>query len=641
MCGIAGCLRFDGQPADVHAVERMAQGLLHRGPDDGGVWVDGPVGLGSRRLAVIDLSPRGHQPFRSSDGRLTIAFNGEVYNFQSLREELAADGYRFSSDTDTEVVLACYDVHGPAGIARLRGMFAFAIWDAARRQLLLARDRLGKKPCFYHATSQALWFASEPRVILQDPRVTTGMDARAIHQYLALGYVPAPWSAFRGFRKLEPAHYLTVDADGTQQITRYWSPPAATLPPMSHEDAADELLAKLEDAVRLRLIADVPVGAFLSGGIDSSLVVAIMRRVNHGRLRTFSIGFEHTDYNELPHAKAVAAHCHTEHREFIVRPDAAAVLPRLVWHYSEPFADSSAVPSLYLSEMARSDVTVALNGDGGDEVFLGYDRYRAAMMAARADALPPWMRGALARGAALLPRGGPRTASGRLRRLAAGLQADEAERYAGWMSIFSRAALRELYAPDFAEHVSDTDPFSSVTAAIHRSSWTSAAERAADADLRTYLPDDLLVKVDIASMAHSLELRSPLLDHRVVEFGVSLPLEHKLGGGEQKRVLRTLARRLLPPTIAARSKAGFGVPLEHWFRGELKSFARDMLLDRATLQRGLFRESAIRRLLDEHETGRAHHHSRIWALLVLEVWQRLFIDAVPSLAPPPLPRGAI
>ena len=637
MCGIAGQLRFDGHAAERIVIERMAAGLLHRGPDDGGIWIDGPVALGSRRLAVIDLSGRAHQPFQSADGALTIAFNGEVYNFQSLRDDLVAKGQVFRSDSDTEVVLACYDVYGPEGITRLRGMFAFAIWDARRRRLLIARDRLGKKPCFYHATSDALWFASEPRVILQDPAVTARVDQGSIHRYLALGYVPGPGSAFRGFHKVPAAHYLLVEADGRRELTRYWAPPRVALPDMSHEQAADALLAHLEESVRLRMIADVPVGAFLSGGIDSSLVVAIMRRVSQSRVRTFSIGFENQEYNELPHARAVAASCETEHREFIVRPDAAAVLPRLVWHYSEPFADSSAVPTLYLSEMARADVTVALNGDGGDEVFLGYDRYRAAALAARLDRVPGWLREIAAASAALLPGGGPKTRRGRLTRLLAGLSLGEAERYAKWMSVFESDQLRDLYTDAFAAEVSGIDPLAPVIDAVQSASAASPAERAARADLTTYLPDDLLVKVDIASMARSLELRSPLLDHHVVEFGLSLGMQHKLWKGEQKRVLRTLARRLLPETIASRPKAGFGVPLEHWFRGELRTFTRDILLDTRARRRGLFRPERVERLLDEHEAGVAHHHSRIWSLLVLEVWHQQFIDAAPSTTPPRFP----
>ena len=639
MCGIAGQLRFDGREVDSGVIERMALGLLHRGPDDGGTWQDGPVALGSRRLAVIDLSPRAHQPLQSRDGLLTIAFNGEVYNFRELRAALETSGYEFRSDSDTEVVLACYDLYGPAGISRLRGMFAFAIWDGRRRQLMLARDRLGKKPCFYRATPQALWFASEPRVILQDPAVPSVPDTAALHQYLALGYVPGPGSAFAGFQKLPAAHYMIVGEDGRHHLTRYWSPEPEDVQPASHEDAADQLLAHLEEAVRLRLIADVPVGAFLSGGIDSSLIVAVMRRVDAGRVRTFSIGFEHEEYNELSHARRVAAHCETEHREFIVRPDAAAILPRLVWHYSEPFADSSAVPSFYLSQMARADVTVALNGDGGDEVFLGYDRYRAAMLASRMDVMPGWARGAVGAAGRLVPRGGPRTRRDRLRRLLAGVPLDEAARYSRWMAIFNSTQLQQLYTADFAEAVARIDPLASVSGAVSRSQRGSPAERAAQADLETYLPDDLLVKVDIASMARSLELRSPLLDHRVVEFGLGLPLEHKLGGGEQKRVLRTLARRLLPDVIAARPKAGFGVPLDHWFRGELKAYARDMLLDPRSRRRGLFRPEAVERLLSEHATGRAHHHGRIWALLVLEVWFQLFVDGVPPVSPPSLPGG--
>ena len=640
MCGIAGQLRFDGRPADASAVERMSLALFHRGPDDGGVWTEGPVGLGSRRLAVIDLSPRGHMPMHSADGTLSIAYNGEIYNFQALRAELERDGHAFRSNSDTEVLLKAYEVFGPACVTRLRGMFAFAIWDARRQRLMIARDRLGKKPCFYLSAPAGLWFASEPRVLLQDPEVTAAVDPAAIQQFLALGYVPAPASAFRGFRKLSPAHYLLVEADGRQSLTRYWDPGHVRMESLGHEEAADRLLERLEEAVRLRLIADVPVGAFLSGGIDSSLIVALMRRVSSGRVRTFSIGFESDEYNELDHARTVARHCDTEHREFVVRPDAAAILPRLVWHYSEPFGDSSALPSFYLSQMARAHVTVALNGDGGDEAFLGYDRYRAASLAASLDAVPRVVRRALALPRYLLPVRGPKSPIARAGRLLDGLALDEGERYARWMSIFTAEDMRRLYTAEFADAVAGMDPLATVVRAVDGSLLATAAERAAAADLDTYLPDDLLVKMDIASMAHSLELRSPLLDHLVVELAFSMPLEHKLRGATQKRILRTLAARLLPAEIVARPKAGFGVPLEHWLRGPMQEFAREILLDSRSLRRGYFQPAALAALIDDHAAGRAKHHSRIWLLLVLEIWHRLFIDARPSPSPPSVPAFA-
>jgi len=637
MCGIAGQFRFDGRAVDAGAIERMALALYHRGPDDGGVWTAGPIGLGSRRLAVIDLSPRGHMPMRSADGALSIAYNGEIYNFQTLRTGLERAGHTFQSNSDTEVILQAYGAYGPSCVTRFRGMFAFGLWDARRRQLMIARDRLGKKPCFYHATASALWFASEPRVLLQDPDVAAAVDPAALHQFLALGYVPGPGSAFQGFHKLPPAHYLIVDADGRRSLTRYWNPESVPQKPIRHEEAADQLLERLEEAVRLRLIADVPVGAFLSGGIDSSLIVAIMRKLSSGRVRTFSIGFEAQEYNELPHARAVARHCDTEHREFVVRPDAAAILPRLVWHYSEPFGDSSALPSFYLTQMARSDVTVALNGDGGDEAFLGYDRYRAAVIGARLDPLPRAVRSLLAQPRHLLPRRGPKSSGARLHRLLEGFGLDEGRRYARWMSIFTGQEMARLYTSDFAAAVCDRDPVAPLAAAVTGSKRRTAPERAAAADLAGYLPDDLLVKMDIASMAHSLELRSPLLDHEVVEFAWSLPVEHKLGHGQQKRVLRTLASRMLPSSIVSRPKAGFGVPLDHWLRGPMAPFAREILLDTRSLGRGYFRPDAVRRLIDDHAARRANHHSRLWLLLVLEFWHRLLVDQRPDAAPPAMP----
>jgi asparagine synthase (glutamine-hydrolysing) len=637
MCGIAGVLHTDpARAADAALLDRMNRVLAHRGPDDAGIHREGPLGLATRRLAIIDLSARARQPMSNEDGSLTITFNGEIYNFQALRADLQRKGHAFRSDSDTEAILHLYEDEGVACLDHLRGMFAFALWDAKRRVLFAARDRLGKKPLVYYHDATTFLFASEPKAILQDPGVRTGPDPEAIHHFLTYGYVPSPWSAFRGIRKLPPAHYLLV-RDGRLSVHRYWSLSYAPKRTESEAALAEELLALLEEAVRLRLISDVPLGALLSGGIDSSAVVALMRRLVSGPIRTFSIGFDQPEYDELAYARQVAVRFETDHRERVVKPDAVAVLPRLVWHYNEPFADSSALPSLYLAEMAREAVTVALNGDGGDEAFVGYQRYLATVLAGWQDRLPAWLRRALPRATRLLPAGGPKSAAHGIQRFAAGLALDRRRRYGHWLSVFDGDAKRELYTREFAAAVGSTDSLALLEAAYAASDAPGFLEATVHADVQLYLPDDLLVKMDIASMASSLEVRSPFLDHRVVEFAARLPARLKLRGLTQKYLVRQVMRTILPDPVLRRKKMGFGVPIDHWFRHELREMAYDLLLDARARQRGYLRPEVVRRYLDEHAQGRAHHHARLWSLLVLELWHRMFVDRpCPAEAPGPL-----
>jgi asparagine synthase (glutamine-hydrolysing) len=633
VCGIAGQLFFDsGRTVERALLERMSAVLAHRGPDDAGIFREGPIGLVNRRLAIIDLSAGGHQPMASADGRFWITYNGEIYNFHELRAALAREGVAFRSESDTEVILALYARRGPGCLAALRGMFAFAIWDRERRTLLVARDRLGKKPVVYARDGQALHFASEAKAILQDPAVGVEPDLTAIHHFLSYGDVPSPWSAFRSMQKLPPAHYLWVE-DGRVSVHRYWT--LRYTPKRREPEAvlAEELLALLEEAVRLRLISDVPVGALLSGGLDSSTVVALMRRAGAGPLRTFSIGFDRPEYDELAYARQVARHFETDHHELVVKPDAVAILPRLTWHYDEPFADASAVPAFALCEMARGFVTVALNGDGGDETFAGYDRYRAAALAAWADGLPAAVRRMAARGLRHLPGDAPKSRTGRLRRFAEALALPPRRRYARWLTVFGNGEKAELYTPAFAAQVGAVDSLALLDAAYAESDAPTFLDATLHADVQRYLPDDLLVKMDIASMAHSLEVRSPFLDHRVVEFAAALPPGLKLRGLTAKYLLKRITRGLLPEPIRRRPKMGFGVPIDHWFRHELRELAYDVLLDGRACQRGYFRPDVVRRYLDEHARGRAHHHARLWSLLVLELWHRAFVDRRPA-APP-------
>ncbi|MBV9151302.1 MAG: asparagine synthase (glutamine-hydrolyzing), partial [Alphaproteobacteria bacterium] len=539
MCGIAGALLPNAarlEPLARGEIEarlwRMIATLRHRGPDDEGVWTDGLCGLAHARLSIIDLSPAGHQPISSADGEVWLSYNGEIYNFAAIRAELAALGYVFRSRTDSEVIANGWHAWGLALFPRLRGMFALALWDRRSRRLILARDRLGKKPLYYTPNASAFLFGSEIKAVLAWPGVARIPNFRAIDDYLSLQYVPAPATAFAGILKLPAAHYLIAEADPAGgwrlgEPVRYWGLPepqsARTLPRPAALQA--ELVAHLEEAVRLRLMADVPLGAFLSGGVDSSSVVAMMARAGTGRLKTFSIGFTEKNYDERHYARIVAERYGTEHEEFVVEPDAVAVLPKLVWHYGEPFADPSAVPIYYVSEMARRHVTVALNGDGGDEAFLGYARYRAMRHLAQLDRLPRVARHAAARFLGLAP--GMLQRVMRLPQIRDILMADAsapAQRYARTIVFFGERNKADGYGEAMRDRLaqSSLDILAPYFAA--RGDLVSGANWA---DIHTYLPDDLMVKVDVASMAHGLETRSPLLDHVLLEWAARIPAEIK------------------------------------------------------------------------------------------------------------------
>jgi len=645
MCGFAGIVLADPAlpTAEIEArLWRMIATIRHRGPDDEGVWTDGLCGLAHARLSIIDLSRAGHQPIATADGAVWLTYNGEIYNFAELRADLVALGYAFRSRTDSEVIVNGWHAWGPALFPRLRGMFALALWDRRARQLILARDRIGKKPLYYAPKAPAFLFASEIKAVLAWPGLTRIPNLGAIGDYLSLQYVPAPDTAFAGIFKLPAAHYLTVEADraGGWHVSgpvRYWQLPEpqsiGALPSRAALQA--ELIAHLEEAVRLRLIADVPLGAFLSGGIDSSSVVAMMARAGTGRVKTFSIGFTDKNFDERRYARIVAERYGTEHEEFVVEPDAVAVLPKLVWHYGEPFADPSAIPTYYVSEMARRRVTVALNGDGGDEAFLGYSRYRAMRHLSQLDRLPRSARLGLAQLLGLAPGALQRRL--RLPQIREVLEADAeapAQRYAGTIAFFTDHQKSEGYgeamrgqlacstidrlAPYFAGHMD----------------LVASANRA---DLHTYLPDDLMVKVDVASMAHGLETRSPLLDHVLLEWAARIPAQVKMAGGTTKALFKAAMAPYLPREILHRRKMGFGVPLDRWFRGELREMAYDTLLGQRARERELMRPDYVRRLLDEHCAGERNHHTRLWALLMLELWYRTWIDDQAAAAAPVRP----
>jgi asparagine synthase (glutamine-hydrolysing) len=623
MCGIAGKVSLDG-PIDRRTIENMTDALRHRGPDDGDVWIGDGAALGSRRLAIIDLSPRGRMPMTNEDGSLRLVFNGEIYNFEELRRDLEKRGHAFHSDTDSETLVHLYEEEGIAAITRLRGMFAFAMWDASRRRLWLGRDRLGKKPLFYRLHARELTFASEVRAFMRDPAVDARPDLTAIDRYLTWGAIPAPSSAIAGIQKVPPAHHLVFEG-GRVSLERYWKLSYVPKRLESEPELREELRRLIETAVRLRMISDVPLGALLSGGVDSSVVVAAMRRVTSGPIRTFSIGFDRSEYDEIEYARQVARRFETEHHELVIRPDASDWLQKVAHAYSEPFADSSALPSLALCAMARQTVTVALSGDGGDESFMGYDRHRAMRLAELAARLPGAARGAAGRLAGLLRVTRTKSTVARARRFGETLAFDPVTQYTHWLTCATPEVKRELYGPAL-EATLESRAEDDLREAFEGSDAASLPERAAHADLQRYLPDDLLVKMDIASMAHGLEVRSPLLDHHVVEFAASLPAELKLRGRVQKYLLKEAFREELPNEIRSRKKMGFGVPVDHWLRHELRSQAYEILLDDRSVRRGYFRKAAVQRLLDEHSAARANHQFVLWALLMLELWHTNFID---------------
>jgi asparagine synthase (glutamine-hydrolysing) len=632
MCGIAGIVNLTGEKADERLLERMCGRLVHRGPDGAGFFTRGPVALGQRRLSIIDLAG-GRQPMSNEDGTVWVTFNGEIYNFRELRAWLEGCGHRFATQSDTEVIVHAYEELGPACVDRFRGMFAFAVWDDPRQELFAARDRVGKKPLFYTTVGGQFLFASELQAILEHPAVDRIADPVAIDEFLTYGYVPGPRTGFQGVHKLLPAHYLTLRRKpggdwADVRVERYWQLEYGPKLALREEEAAEALLEVLTEATRLRLVADVPIGALLSGGVDSSIVVALMSRLSDRPVKSFSIGFEEQGFNELPHARRVAWQYGTEHHEFIVRPNALEILPTLVRHYGEPYADSSAIPSYYVSQMTRQHVTVALNGDGGDEVFGGYERYLASALADRYQKLPSVIRrGVLQPLAALIPDTLPRR--NRLRQTKRFLQKAElplARRYLGWINYFTREQKGELYSGEFRDRLGACDAESWLLGLFDQVGSTAAdpLDVLLAVDVRSYLPYDLLVKMDIATMANSLEARSPLLDHRVMEFAARLPADFKVRGRTLKYLLKEVGKKLLPPENLSRRKMGFGVPVGQWMRGDLRPLVEDVLLSGDALRLGYFEPDKVRKLVRAHLEGTRDYSSQLWALLCLELWQREF-----------------
>ncbi len=632
MCGITGAIWTDPRRAiDGPTLRKMTEVLRHRGPDDDGAYTNDfrlrppyepmpGVALGFRRLSIIDLEG-GHQPMSNEDESIWVVFNGEIYNSPALRRRLEGAGHTFRTNCDTETIVHLYEDEGLDFVQHLNGMFAIAIWDSNERRLVLARDRIGQKPLVYRHDAGRLLFASELKSLLQVPGVPRELDAGAIDEYLTYQYVPHPKTIFAGIRKLPPGH-VAVYQDDKLAVRPYWQPDLNQEIQVKAGAAAERLAELLTSSVEMRMRSDVPLGAFLSGGVDSSLIVAIMQQRSEQPIKTFTIGFPIAEYDETSYARQVARHLGTEHEELQVTPDGVSILPKLVWNYDEPFADSSAIPTWYVSEMTRRHVTVALSGDGGDELFAGYPRYKAVWLASQVDRLGP-IRSFLAAPAwQLLPGSRQKSLVRRFKRFSEFLGKTPQRRYLEWIAIFNESRRATIYRDDFVERLPDSDPFSFLGHAWSRARSRDVVTGASLADLTTYLPCDLMTKVDIASMAHSLEVRQPFLDYRVVEYAASLPLSLKFRRGRGKLLLRRAFGHLLPRAIWNRPKMGFGVPLDHWFRNELREITHDSLLGESARINNYFRREAVERLVNEHESRQFDHAYRLWSLLVLELWLR-------------------
>lgn len=626
MCGIVGIANSNGSRVDEPLVTRMCEAIRHRGPDEDGFYFNEGVGLGMRRLAIIDLKS-GQQPIANQDRSAWIVFNGEIYNYLELRTKLEKLGHVFHTNSDTEAIVHAYDQYGADCPKHLRGMFVFAIWDERTNELFLARDRVGKKPLLYAQVNGQLVFGSEFSALLLHPDVGREVDNDAIHHYLSFMCVPAPMTAYKSIRKLEPGHSLRWKK-GEIKIEQYWRPDFTKKIEIDEHEAGEEAIRILRDSVKVRLMSEVPLGAFLSGGIDSSAVVALMSEESSDPVKTFSIGFEEQDFSELHHARRVAEHVGAEHHEFIVRPDALEVLPLLVEHYGEPYADSSAIPTYYVARETRKHVTVALNGDGGDESFAGYERYAAMQLAERYHRIPAMLReNVIQQVFELLPSSETRRSRARdIKRFIQAASLPKVERYLRWVSVFNSETKSDLYSESFARQTSNSSVSRMLAPWFARANGTGIIDAALEADIMTYLPNDLLVKVDIATMAVSLEARSPFLDHHVIEFAASLPERFKLRGLTTKYLLKRVLKKLLPAENLDRRKMGFGVPIGHWFRGTLQPFLRETVLSERALKRPYFKPDVVKHMVDSHTRGQSDYSHQLWTLMMLELWFARFID---------------
>jgi asparagine synthase (glutamine-hydrolysing) len=628
MCGICGIFNFGtSKDADQDLLRKMCDTIRHRGPDDEGYYTNGGIGLGMRRLAIIDLHT-GQQPISNEERTIWVVNNGEIYNFQQLRETLIKKGHRFYTRSDTEVIVHLYEDHGVDFVNHLRGMFAFAIWDANKNSLVLGRDRLGKKPLNYALRNGTLIFGSEIKSILEHPHINKDVDLEALDSYLTYQYIPSPLTIFRGIQKLPPASTLTCDKNGNIDIRQYWDIDFRSKLDLSEEEYGERILHKLKEATKLRMISDVPLGAFLSGGIDSSAVVGLMSELSPRPIKTFAIGFEDQEFSELKHARLVADHFRTDHTEFVVKPKMVEVLPKLIWHYGEPYADSSAFPSYYLARETRKFVTVALCGDGGDENFAGYLRYRGQLKANSLSKIYPFLGGRIiAKLFRLLPESTEKISLiHRANSVSQTLLESPAYRNIRWYYFFRNYQKEQIYSDWMKNSLGSRNAYDYMAGVHSRSQAKAFLDKLLYTDIKAYLAEDLLVKMDIATMANSLEVRSPFLDHEFMEFTAQIPPRLKLKGRTLKYILKKCLKGFVPEKILSRPKWGFGPPVGRWFRSDLKDYVREILLDPASLDRGYFDKAYVKQMVHEHIEGGKDHTSRIWALLMLELWHKIYID---------------
>ena len=620
MCGINGVFHYLEGAAGRELVARQAHAQRHRGPDDWDVWCEGPVALAQRRLSIVDLSAGGHQPMPNEDSSVWVTFNGELYNWPEMKPQLAARGHRFRGNSDTEMLLHLWEEKGPALLEDVRGMFAFALYDKKARRLMLARDRVGKKPLFYHDDGKRIVFASELKSLMLDPSVPREVDPSSVADFLTFQYVPSPQSIWQGIRKLPPGHRLIADEKGVR-VERYWSLPVTADASIRPEEAVATLRGKLAEAVRVRLMSDVPLGAFLSGGIDSSAVVALMAQASSAKVKTFSIGFEEEDFSELAHARKVAQYIGTDHHELIVKPRALDLLPRLVWGLDEPFSDASMIPTYHVAEMARHHVTVALSGDGGDEAYAGYTTYAWARNYAKVDAIPGLLRRLLALPAGVL--GADHPLGRKLHRM--GMEV--VDRHLEVMAHFPPRDLAAVLSPAYRDATRRHDVFRAARAIHARAKGAVGAVPALlYLDAMTYMTDDVLVKVDRTSMLNSLEVRAPLLDQQVLEYVATLPFDYKLRGDVTKWALKECVKPMLPPAILQRGKQGFGVPLERWFGADFGRLAREVLLDKRCRDRGWLDPKGVQHVLDGPGARDDRRARQVFTLVCLELWAQTWVD---------------
>jgi len=625
MCGIAGIIRWDQRPVLEHEIRAMCGAMVHRGPDDEGIYLGDGVAIGMRRLSIIDLDT-GHQPVCNEDGTVWIVFNGEIYNYRELRRELQGRGHTFRTEGDTETIVHLYEDFGPRCVEHLRGMFAFAIWDTRRREVLLARDRLGIKPLYYTERNGELLFASELKPILQNESVDRSLSWEAVGHLFTFLATPPAQSIVEGVSKLEPARVAIGRAGRPLEITRYWDVAFEPNGTATEAELVEQLRDLLTEAVTLHQVSDVPVGAFLSGGIDSSAIVAMMAKPAAGRLKTFSIGFEEAGFDELAHARAVAAQFGTDHHDVVLRPDVVRIVEDLTWYLDEPFGDTSAIPTYMVSKLASEHVKVVLSGDGGDELFAGYDKYVVEGRERAYDRLPGPVKKLAGAVGSIMPHGM------RGRRFVCHLALEGPSRYLDAQKLFHADEMSSLFQPEALEHVARTTggvrPHESARLMGSDPDWLSAIQYR---DLNHYLPLDILTKVDRMTMAHSIEARPPLLDHRLVEFAATIPARFRLRDGTTKYLFKQAMRGILPDSIIDRQKHGFAVPISRWFRGELAGFARDILLSDSSRRRGIFNVGYIERLLQLNAQGR-DLDLQLWTALSFEMWCRRFLDASPQRA---------